>query len=139
MKFTIQKKPLTQMLRALTQQTGRKRSERDSHLRLAAQGSQVIMRANDTETGYEATVFEEGVCFFRYDKFLPLVRSYAGVKNLTIEVTAEGIQIGNTKISRGFWEISLFDNPETAPQTLPKPPVVEPPPLRREDELPFDR
>ena len=64
MKFTIQKKPLARMLRALTQQTGRKRGERDSHLRLSAQGSQITMCANDTEAGYEATVFEDGVCFF---------------------------------------------------------------------------
>jgi len=123
------------MLRALTTQTRRKRGERDSHLRLLAQGSQVLMRANDTEAGYEADVFDEGVCFFRYNQFLPLVRLYADAKNLTIEVTAEGIQIGNTKISRGFWEISLFDNPATAPQTLPKPPTPEP----REDQLPFHR
>jgi hypothetical protein len=128
------------MLRALTQQTGRKRGECDSHLRLLAQGSQVLMRANDTEAGYEANVFEEGVCFFRYNQFLPLIRLYAGAKDLTIEVTPQGIQIGNTQISRGFWEISLFDNPETAPQTLPKPPAVEPPPPpRAEDELPFER
>ncbi len=127
------------MLRALTQQTGRKRGERDSHLRLSAQGSQITMCANDTEAGYEATVFEDGVCFFRYNQFLPLVRLYADAKNLTIEVTAEGIQIGNTKISRGFWEISLFSNPETAPRTLPKPPTPEPPPPSKEEELPFDR
>ena len=126
------------MLRALTHQTGRKRSERDSHVRLSAQGNQVVMLANDTDAGYEADVFEEGVCFFRYDQFPPLVRLYRGAKDLTIEVTPEGIQIGNTKISRGFWEISLFSNPETAPQTLSKPPAVEPAPPRREDELPFD-
>jgi hypothetical protein len=58
---------------------------------------------------------------------------------LRIEVTAEGIQIGETKISRGLWEISLFNNPEMAPQTLPKPPIPEPPPPSREGELPFDR
>lgn len=140
MKFTIQKKLLTQMLRALTRQTGRKAAERDSHIRLAAQGSQVVMRANDIEAGYNATVFEEGVCFFRYNQFLPLARSYVDAKNLTIEVTAEGIQIGATKISRGLWESSLFNNPEAAPQTLPKPPAVEAaPPRPREDELPFDQ
>jgi hypothetical protein len=139
MKFTIQKKPLTQMLHALTRQTGRKASERDSHLRLAAQDSRVTMCANDTEAGYEAIVFEEGVCFFRYDQFLPLVRSYANAKDLTIEVSAEGIQIGNTKISRGFWEISLFTDPETAPEQLPKLPTKEAQQLRGQGELPLDR
>src|SRR5437870_4169878 len=98
------------MLRTLTQNTGRKRGERDTHLRLAAQDGQIMMRANDAEAGFEANVLEEGVCFFRYDQFLPLVRTYANATDLTVEVTPEGIQIGNTKISRGLWEISLFDN-----------------------------
>jgi len=138
MKFTIQKKPLARMLRALTQQTGRKPSDRDSHLRLSAQDSQIMMRANDTEAGCEANVFEEGVCFFRYKQFLPLLRLYADAKDLTIEVTAEGIQIGNTKISRGFWEVSLFTDPKTAPDVLPKLPTKEAKRLREQGELSLD-
>ena len=113
------------MLRTLTQNTGRKPGKRDTHLRVAAQGGKVTMRANDAEAGYEANVLEEGVCFFRYDQFLPLVRTYTNATDLTIEVTPDGIQIGNTKISRGFWEISLFDEPDGAPDTLPKPPTKE--------------
>lgn len=137
MKFTIQKKPLAQMLRALAKDSGKKKAERDSHLRLSAKEGVVSVRANDTEAGCEAVVFEEGVCFFRYAQFLPLIRSYAGEKKLTIEITPDGIQIGNTNISRGFWEVSLFTNPATAPETLPKPPTKEANRKRGQQEVGF--
>jgi hypothetical protein len=124
-KFTINKAALTKMLRALTRDSGKKKSERDPHLRVAAHNDIVTMSANDVEAGCAAEVTEEGVCFFQYEQFLPLVRTYANATDLTIEVTRDGIQIGNTKISRGFWEVSLFDNPDSAPETLPKPPTKE--------------
>jgi len=89
-----------------------------SLLRLSARGGQINFQTGDTEAGCEGEVQEEGVCFFRAAQFLPLVRSYAGAANLTVEVTPGGIQIGSTKISRGLWEISLFQNPEAAPATL---------------------
>jgi hypothetical protein len=138
MKFTINKKPLAQMLRILTQNTGRKRGQRDTHLRLAAQDGEIMMHVNDAEAGYEANVLEEGVCFFRYDQFLPLVRSYAGSKQLAIEVTSDGIQIGSTKISRGFWEVSLFSNPATAPDKLPNVPTKETQKHRGQQEFRLD-
>jgi len=139
MKFTISKKSLAQMLRALTKDSGKKKSERDSHLRLVAQNGMVTMRANETEAGCEADIFQEGVCFFRYDQFLPLVRSYAGAEELTIEVNPEGIQIGNTRISRGFWEVSLFTDPESAPELLPKLSTKDAQRRRGQGELPLDR
>ena len=138
MKFTINKKPLAQMLRTLTQNAGRKRGQHDTHLRLAAQDGQITMRANDAEAGYEANVIKEGICFFRYDQFLPLIRTYANATDLTIEVTPDGIQIGNTKISRGFWEVSFFADPKTAPAVLPAFPTKEAQRLRGQGEFPLD-
>ncbi len=117
MKFTIEKKALTRLLRAIGSDPAKK--SHDSVLRLAAQDGQIILNAYETEAGCEALVLEEGVCFFRIDQFLPIVRSYKSAKNLTIEVTPDGIQIGNTKIGREHWEVSLFDNPRTAPITVP--------------------
>ena len=35
-----------------------------------------------------------------------------------MQITADGIDIGSTHISRGLWEISLFMNPSLAPQRL---------------------
>lgn len=116
MKFIIEKKALTRLLRVLGSDP--KKKTHPSLLRLAAQDGQIILRAHDTEAGCEALILEEGVCFFRSDQFLPLVRTYATAANLTIEVAPESIQIGSTTISRGFWEISLFQTPRTAPVTL---------------------
>jgi hypothetical protein len=116
MKFIIEKKALTSLLRVLGSDP--KKKAHRSFLRLAAQDGQIILNANDTEAGCEALILEEGVCFFPIDQFLPLVRTYAQAANLTVEVTPDGIQIGNTKISRGLWEVSLFQNPHAAPTTL---------------------
>ena len=116
MKFIIEKKALTRLLRVLGSDPTKKAHK--SVLRLAAQDGQIILHAYETEAGCEALVLEEGVCFFRIDQFLPLIRTYARAKNLTIEVTPEGIQIGSTKIGRGNWEISLFQNPQIAPLRL---------------------
>ena len=116
MKFIIEKKALTRLLRVLGSDP--KKKAHPALLRLAAHDGQIILQAHDTEAGCEALILEEGVCFFRSDQFLPLVRTYAGAKSLTIEATPDGLQIGTTKISREFWEISLFQNPRTAPETL---------------------
>ena len=116
MKFIIEQKALTRLLRVLGSDPIKK--PRNSVLRLAAQDGQIILHAYAAQVGCEALVLEEGVCFFRIKQFLPLIRSYASEKNLTIEVTPGGIQIGNTKISRGLWEISLFQNPQIAPLRL---------------------
>ena len=116
MKFIIEKKDLTRLLRVLSSDPTKKAY--DSVLRLAAQDGQIILHAYETEAGCEALVLEEGVCFFRIDQFLPLVRTYANAKNLTVEVTPEGIQIGSTKIGRNRWVVSLFQNPHNAPARL---------------------
>ena len=140
MKFIIEKKDLTRLLRVLGSDPTKK--AHDSVLRLAAQNGQIILNAYETEAGCEALVLEEGVCFFRIDQFLPLIRTYASAKSLTIEVTPTGIQIGNTKIGRECWEVSLFQNPHIAPARLIfthlfKEPN-EPEPLSTQQEFTFE-
>jgi hypothetical protein len=135
MKFIIEKKALTRMLRVLSSDPTKK--AHDAVLRLAAQDGQIILHAYETEAGCEALVLEEGVCFFRIDQFLPLIRTYASAKNLTMEVTPDGIQIGNTKIGRGLWEISLFQNPQIAPLRLVLTQPSAEPDEPRQSELPL--
>ena len=60
----------------------------------------------------------EGVCFFRHEQLLSLPTSYKSEQDLTMQITADGIDIGSTHISRGLWEISLFMNSSLAPQRL---------------------
>ena len=116
MKFILKRKALAGMLRVLA--ADGKGLAHGSLLRLAAQEGRIVFQTESAEAGCEALVLEEGVCFFRSGQFLPLVRTYAGSVDLTVEVTPDGIQIGNTKISRGLWEVSLFQNPHAAPATL---------------------
>lgn len=116
MKFILDRKALAGMLRVLG--AGGRRTEDTELLRLTACNGLIAFRSGIDEAGCAALVLEAGVCFFRPSQFLPLVRAYAGSANLTVEVTPDGIQIGETKISRGLWEVSLFQNPHTAPATL---------------------
>jgi len=127
MRFAVERKTLIKMLKLLS--VGG--VPRDAHLRIAAQEERLILMLDDyAGTEFEADVAEEGVCFFRHQQLVPLLRSYKGVKTLTIEVTSNGIKIGASTIGRGLWEISLFENPAAAPQQL----KMKPPKTAREVE-----
>lgn len=115
MKFTIDRQTLVKMLKVLS--SGR--VKQNAQLRIAAQDGRVTLTAEDlNEAAYDADVTDEGVCFFRHKQLLPLLLAYKGAEDLTMEITADGINIASTHISRGLWEISLFVNPSLAPQRL---------------------
>jgi hypothetical protein len=114
-KFTIETRKLVKLLRAVAPESGTKVPGRNPLLRLIAEHNTVSIRINDVEAGCEAEVEEEGAAFFIFRKFLPLVRSYGKERRLTITVAAEGIKIGNTWASATLWELSLFADPQTAP------------------------
>ncbi len=117
MKFTIERKVLIKMLKMLSLGG----VAQDDHLRIAAQDGEIALTVEDRAgTSYVAIVEKKGVCFFRFKQFLPLLRTYKDTKRLTIEVNPREIKFGSTSISRGLWEISLFENPAIAPLTLPK-------------------
>jgi len=127
MKFTIERKVLIKMLKMLSLGG----VAQDDHLRIAAQDGEITLTVEDRAgTSYVAIVEEEGVCFFRHKQFLPLLRTYKDTKRLTIEINPQEIKFGSTSISRGFWEISLFENPATAPQRL----MLRSPEVAREDD-----
>ena len=108
------------MLRALSPDSGAKVSDRNPLLRLVAQDNTITMCLNDVEAGFGAEVEEEGTCFFIYRKFLPLVRSYTKQRRLTITVSEQGIEVGNTRISAALWEVSVFPDPRTPVQLSSK-------------------
>jgi hypothetical protein len=117
MKFTIERKILIKMLKMLSLGG----VAQDDHLRIAAQDGEIALTVEDRAgTSYVAIVEKKGVCFFRFKQFLPLLRTYKNTKRLTIEINPREIKFGSTSISRGLWEISLFENPAIAPLTLPK-------------------
>jgi hypothetical protein len=136
MKFTIHKKTLVKMLKVLSGGYVKK----DAHLRIAAQDGRVTLTTEDlNEASYDADVIAEGVCFFRHKQLLPLLTSYKSEQDLTMQITADGIDIGSTHISRGLWEISLFMNPSLAPQRLIlKRPEIKKPEVDDPAQMRFD-
>lgn len=136
MKFTIHKKTLVKMLKVISGGSIKK----DAHLRIAAQDGRVTLTTEDlNEASYDAEVMDEGVCFFRHKQLIPLLTSYKSEQDLTIQITADGIDIGSTHISRGLWEISLFMNPSLAPQRLIlKRPEIKKPEVDDPAQMRFD-
>jgi hypothetical protein len=136
MKFTIHKKTLVKMLKVLSGGWVKK----DAHLRIAAQDGRVTLTTEVlNEASYDAEVMNEGVCFFRHKQLLPLLTSYKSEQDLTMQITADGIDIGSTHISRGLWEISLFMNPSLAPQRLIlKRPEIKKPEVDDPGQMRFD-
>ena len=127
MKFTIERKVLIKMLKTISL-GGVAENDR---LRIAALDGEITLTVEDrVGTSFVAIVEEEGVCFFRHNQFLPLLRTYKYAKRLTIEVNPKEMKFGSTIISRGLWEISLFENPATAPQLL----IQKSPDVAREDD-----
>lgn len=136
MKFTIHKKTLVKMLKVISGGSIKK----DAHLRIADQDGRVTLTTEDlNEASYDAEVIAEGVCFFRHKQLLPLLISYKSEQDLTMQITANGIDIGSTHISRGLWEISLFMNPALAPQRLIlKRPEIKKPEVDDPAQMRFD-
>ena len=127
MKFTVERKVLIKMLKTISLGG----VAQDDHLRIAAQDGEIALTVEDRAgTSFVAIVEEEGVCFFRHKQFLPLLRTYKDTKRLTIEVNPQGIKFGRTTISRGLWEVSLFENPAAAPERL----IMKSANIAREDD-----
>ena len=95
MKFTIHKKTLVKMLKVISGGSIKK----DAHLRIAAQDGRVTLTTEDlNEASYDAEVIAERVCFFRHKQLLPLLTSYKSEQDLTMQITADGIDIGSNQL-----------------------------------------
>lgn len=115
MKFTLRQRDLVKMLKVVTSNPALARKDRDAHLRIEARDGELTLTANESEAQAPVQVAEEGVCYISYKNLLPMVQSFKGTPEITIEVNPSGIQIGSLRLSDGFWH-ALFDHPETAPK-----------------------
>jgi hypothetical protein len=94
MKFTIELRPFIKMIETVGKlMPGQKRS--DPNLRLYACAARVFVEANSSVAGSEALVLEDGGCTLPRTKFLVVLKTYLGRKNLTISVDHGGLRIGN--------------------------------------------
>jgi hypothetical protein len=127
MKFLVPRVSLIRLLRAC--------GAPHPLLRIEASAGFVTLVCGDIEAGCEAIVESVGVCFLRHSKLRQLVQTYfrdaEQSATIAIVVAPMGIWIGRTHVTRVGLEISLFDNPETAPRTLRfrEPYVPEEPPI----------
>jgi hypothetical protein len=117
MKFTIAQRDLVKMLKHVTSKQAVSKKNRDTDLRIEACDGLVTMTANESEAQASATIHKKGVCYIRYRSLLPIIRTFAGTLELSIEIEPDGLLIGSFRISDGIW-VALFDNPATAPKRL---------------------
>ena len=122
MRFTIHTHTFLHMVRVVTGPATMPIGSRDRLMRVSATGNELVISANRSEGGYQAEISEEGVCFFRYQRLQQLLQGYRettpDLEHLEIEITSEGVRVGQTLIDRAGWEVSLFRDPATAPQKL---------------------
>ncbi|MFH0907488.1 MAG: hypothetical protein V1929_01835 [bacterium] len=88
MKFTTNRGQLIKMLGIVGSNPGLPPCQkRDDLLRIEASSGTLKLLANEAAAECAATVHREGVCFLRYKKLLPLIRSFKGKKEIAVEIT----------------------------------------------------
>jgi hypothetical protein len=94
MKFTVEYRVLMKMLELVGKRMpGQKRA--DANVKLSACAARVFVEANGTTAGVEALVLEDGECVLPRIKFVQVLKTYRGRKNLTMEADVEGLRIGS--------------------------------------------
>jgi hypothetical protein len=105
-------------------------------LRLAARDGEVTVSDEKASATFPATVYEPGVLFLRPTLFRRLVRTFAGEKFFTFQMTAEGLLFGDVRMPFAGSDMVYYPNPDDAPdQWPPPPPVAEDIPKRVEPTL----
>ena len=103
MKFTVQKKDVTDVLSRIQGLTGRKSNLAiTSNILIKALGSHITIAATDLETGFEgeypATVESEGEIAISARKFYEIIRDFPVDKVNIHEIENRWILIGNQNI-----------------------------------------
>lgn len=88
-------------------------------LRLAAGDNQLTVSGDGVEATIPATVYEHGVLFLRPTMFRRMLKTFAGEKHFTIQVTNAELLMGNVRLPLDTGDIRLFANPADAPPHWP--------------------
>jgi len=92
MKFTVEYRVLMKMLELVGKcMPGQKRA--DKSVKLSACAARVFVEANGTTGGVEVLLFADGECVLPRKKFVAILKTYRGRKNLTMEASAGGLRI----------------------------------------------
>ncbi len=105
-------------------------------VRIAAKDDTVTVSGERASATFPATVYECGVLFLRPTLFRRLVRTFAGEKFFTFQVTQEGLLFGDVRMPFEKSDMVYYPNPDDAPdQWPPPPPAAESIPERIEPTL----
>lgn len=105
-------------------------------LRLAAKDGEVAVSDEKASAAFPATVYEPGVLFIQPTLFRRLVRTFAGEKFFTFQVTQEGLLFGDVRMPFEGSDMVYYPNPDDAPDRWPPPPpAAEDIPKRAEPTL----
>ena len=122
MRFLIVRTELVHMLSIVTVDSSTPPKERGELVRIHAEQNLLSVSCSGDEARCSALVASHGVCFLRHVKLRELLHAYSSDERhqdeIEIEVTPHSIRIGETLLPREGWEISLFLNPELAPEQL---------------------
>ena len=122
MRFLVIRTEFLRMLSIVTVDNSTPPQARGELVRIHAEHNLLSVSCSGDEAQCSALVASRGVCFLRHVKLRELLRAYSSDERhqdeIEIEVTPHSIRFGETLLPRGGWEISLFLNPELAPQEL---------------------
>ncbi len=118
MQFTVEKKALVKMLKAVHRRDQGSVSVRNKNqwLRVAAQNGTLELMANGFSAGGPAAVTKKGVAFVWYARMLKIVQSY-NTPEITVTITPDGMTINTFQTGRDAW-YAIFDLPEMAPESM---------------------
>jgi len=129
MLFVVDRPRLLRMIAIVRDdKTLARRGKRPPFLRLAAKGDQVTVLGETASATFPATVYEPGVLFLPPAYFCRLMRTFAGEKFFTLQMTRDGLLIGDVRLPFVDSDMAYFADPDTAPDRWPppEPPVPEP-------------
>jgi hypothetical protein len=93
-------------------------------VRIAAKDDTVTVSGEQASAAFPATVYAPGVLFVPPAYFRRLMRTFAGEKFFTFQMTRDGLLIGNVRLPFVDSDMAYFADPDTAPDRWPPPPLA---------------
>jgi hypothetical protein len=128
MLFVVDRPRLLRMVAIVRDDRSPRRGQSTPLVRIAAKDDTVTVSGEKASAALPATVYAPGVLFVPPAYFSWLMRTFAGEKFFTFQMTRDGLLIGNVRLPFVDSDMAYFANPDTAPDRWPppEPPVPEP-------------
>lgn len=125
MLFVVDRPRLLRMVAIVRDHTRPHRGQSAPLVRIAVKDDTVTVSGERGSATFPATVYEPGVLFVPPAYFRRLMRTFAGEKFFTLQMTRDGLLVGNVRLPFVDSDMAYFADPDTAPERWPPP---EPPP-----------